>query len=554
MAAFSTADHTVDPPAVTIPRDYNAAHDLIERNLAAGRGAKLAYIDDRGSYTYSQLAERVNRAANALVSLGLGLETRIMLAHLDTIDYPAVFLGAIKAGVIPIAANTLLTTDDYRFMLEDSRARVLVVSETLLPTFEPILDSMPFLERVIVSGDIIPGDVISGNHVSGKPDPGKGPAGRLNLQTLMESAATEFEAAPTTCDDVCFWLYSSGSTGTPKGTVHIQSSLIQTAELYAKPVLGIREDDVVFSAAKLFFAYGLGNGLTFPLSVGATTVLMAERPTPAAVFQRLKQHQPTIFYGVPTLFGAMLASPDLPLPDDVSLRVSTSAGEALPADLGRRWTGHFGTEILDGIGSTEMLHIFMSNRPGDVHYGTTGKPVPGYKVRLVDDHGDEVAEGELGELHISGPSSASHYWNKRAKSIETFAGAWTRAGDKYSVDADGYYTYGGRSDDMLKVSGMYVSPFEVEAAMMTHTDVLEAAVVGDVDDAGLVKPRAFVVTKPGVSQSDQLADALKQHVKTKLAPFKYPRWIEFADELPKTATGKIQRFKLRKRSDRRAGL
>jgi benzoate-CoA ligase len=545
VPALSTADHSVDPPVVTVPRDYNAAHDLIERNLVAGRGAKIAYIDDHGSYTYSQLAERVNRAANALSSLGLGMETRIMLAHLDTIDFPAVFLGAIKAGVIPIAANTLLTTEDYRFMLADSRARALVLSEALLPTFEPILGSLPFLEYVIVSGGTgsIDNDAIDAAS-------GKGSVKRRHLQTLMASAATGFKPAATTCDDVCFWLYSSGSTGTPKGTVHIQSSLIQTAELYAKPVLGIREDDVVFSAAKLFFAYGLGNGLTFPLSAGATTVLMAERPTPAAVFERLKQHRPTIFYGVPTLFGAMLASPDLPLPEDVSLRVCTSAGEALPADLGRRWTEHFGNEILDGIGSTEMLHIFLSNRPGEVRYGTTGKPVPGYRVRLVDEHGKEVAAGELGELQISGPSSATQYWNKREKSLQTFVGEWTRAGDKYSVDADGYYTYGGRSDDMLKVSGMYVSPFEVEAALMTHPDVLEAAVVGDVDDQDLVKPRAFVVTKPGVAQSGQLADALKQHVKNMLAPYKYPRWIEFTDELPKTATGKIQRFKLRKHSEK----
>jgi benzoate-CoA ligase len=543
VPALSTAEHSVSPPVVSVPRAYNAAHDLIERNLAEGRGAKLAYIDDRGSYTYSQLDERVNRAANALLSLGLGMETRIMLAHLDTIDFPAVFLGAIKAGVIPVAANTLLTTEDYRFMLEDSRARVLVVSQALLPTFEPILGEMPFLEHVVISGEAAVGNIASG----------KGAVERSHLQTLTGNASADFEPAPTTCDDVCFWLYSSGSTGTPKGTVHLQSSLIQTAELYAKPVLGIRADDVVFSAAKLFFAYGLGNGLTFPLSVGATTVLMAERPTPAAVFKRLKEHQPTIFYGVPTLFGAMLASPDLPAADEVSLRVSTSAGEALPADLGRRWTEHFGTEILDGIGSTEMLHIFMSNRPGEVRYGTTGKPVPGYRVRLVDETGNEVARGELGELQISGPSSASHYWNDRAKSLETFVGNWTRAGDKYSVDADGYYTYGGRSDDMLKVSGMYVSPFEVEAAMMTHSDVLEAAVVGDVDDKGLVKPKAFVVTKPGVAQSDQLAEALKQHIKNKLAPFKYPRWIEFVDELPKTATGKIQRFKLRKRSEMAAG-
>jgi benzoate-CoA ligase len=323
--------------------------------------------------------------------------------------------------------------------------------------------------------------------------------------------------------------------------------MVQTAELYAKPILGIRESDVVFSAAKLFFAYGLGNALSFPLAVGATAVLMAERPTPAAVFKRLQEHRPTIFYGVPTLFSALLASPDLLRRQAVALRVCTSAGEALPAEIGRRWTEHFGVEILDGIGSTEMLHIFISNLPGEVRYGTTGKPVPGYQIRLMDEYGQEVGIGELGELQINGPSSAIQYWNNRAKSHATFVGPWTRAGDKYSVDKDGYYTYGGRSDDMLKVSGMYVSPFEVEAALLTHPDVLEAAVIGAPDEQQLIKPKAFVVTKPGVQHGGVLAEALKRHVKDRLAPYKYPRWVEFLPELPKTATGKIQRFKLRAR-------
>jgi benzoate-CoA ligase len=525
VPGLSQADQSVSPPRVTIPRDYNAAYDLIERNIVAGRADKLAYIDDQGRCTFGELAEKVNRAANALTALGLGMESRVMIAHLDTIDFPAAFLGAIKAGIVPVAANTLLTTADYKFMLEDSRVRALIVSEALLPVFLPLVGKLPALEHVIVSG--------------------KAPHGHSHLQALMASAGTAFAPAATTADDACFWLYSSGSTGTPKGTVHIHSSLIQTAELYAKPVLGIREDDIVFSAAKLFFAYGLGNALTFPLAVGATAVLMAERPTPAAVFKRLKEHKPTIFYGVPTLYGALLANPDLPRKEEIALRVCTSAGEALPADLGRRWTAHFGTEILDGIGSTEMLHIFLSNRPGDVRYGTTGKPVPGYEVRLVDEQGKDVATGEVGELQVSGPSSATHYWNNREKSLATFIGSWTRAGDKYTRDADGYYTYGGRSDDMLKVSGMYVSPFEVEAALMTHQDVLEVAVIGLADDQELVKPKAFVVTKAGVSATPALAEALKAHVKDRLAPFKYPRWVEFVSELPKTATGKIQRFKLR---------
>ncbi len=527
MPALSTADHRASPPRVEIPRNYNAAHDLIERNLQAGRADKTAFIDDAGSITYGELAKRVNRAANALVQLGIAQEQRVLMCMLDTVDWPTVFLGAIKAGIVPVAANTLLTTADYEYMLRDSRARALIVSSALLPALAPLLGKLPQLEHVIVAG----GD--AGAHRS--------------LAQLLEAASDRFEAADTTSDDACFWLYSSGSTGAPKGTVHVHSSLIVTAELYARPVLGLREDDVVFSAAKLFFAYGLGNGLTFPMSVGATAVLMAERPTPAAVFKRLRERKPTVFYGVPTLFAALLASPDLPAKTDLKMRVCTSAGEALPADIGRRWTEHFGVEILDGIGSTEMLHIFISNRPGKVRYGTTGQPVPGYEMRLLDDQGQPVAAGEVGELQVSGPTAAMLYWNNREKTRSTFQGPWTRSGDKYSVDADGYYVYAGRSDDMLKVSGIYVSPVEVESALITHPAVLEAAVIGKSDEEQLVKPIAFVVLKSGHAPTDALALELQQHVKTRLAPYKYPRWIEFIEELPKTATGKIQRFKLRAR-------
>ena len=529
MPSLSTADHRTSPPRIQMPRDYNAAHDLIERNLAAGRGGKVAYIDDSGSYTYGDLAERVNRCANALVGAGLRTEERVLLCHLDTIDFAAVFLGAIKAGIVPIAANTLLTSGDYDYMLRDSRARALVVSAPLLPAFAPILAKHSHLSHIIVSGEA--GAAASASH--------------LSLAALMAAASPAFVAAKTTCDDACFWLYSSGSTGAPKGTVHLHSSLILTAELYAKPILGIREDDVVFSAAKLFFAYGLGNALTFPLSVGATTVLMAERPTPAAVFARLIKHRPTIFYGVPTLFSALLAHAELPERGDIALRCCTSAGEALPAEIGRRWTERFGVEILDGIGSTEMLHIFLSNRPGAVRYGTTGLPVPGYELRLIGDDGQPVAAGEVGELQIKGPTAAMAYWNNRDKTRDTFQGSWTRSGDKYSVDADGYYVYSGRTDDMLKVGGIYVSPVEVESALITHPAVLEAAVIGRADDEKLTKPMAYIVLKPGQQRTDGLADELRQHVKERLAPYKYPRWIEFIDELPKTATGKIQRFKLR---------
>ena len=498
-----------------LPRDYNAAVDLVGRN--AGRGGKIAYIDDTGSCTYAELAERVERAANALRALELRREERIGIAMLDSADWVALFLGAIKAGIVPVAMNTLLTPQDYEYPLRDSRAQALFVSEPLLKNFESL--RCPELRHVIAHS---------------------------RLKQLLSEAGGKAQAAPTTRDDMCFWLYSSGSTGAPKGTLHLHSHLMATAELYAKPVLGIRESDVVFSAAKLFFAYGLGNALTFPLAVGATTVLMAERPTPDAVFKRLVEKQPTIFYGVPTLYAALLASPSFPEKSKLKLRVCISAGEALPEGLGKRWTERTGVEVLDGIGSTEMLHIFLSNRPGDVRYGTTGKPVPGYDLRLVDDQGNVITKpGELGELQISGPTAAIMYWNQRSRTKNTFQGPWTRSGDKYSFDSQGYYTYGGRSDDMLKVSGIYVSPVEVEAALITHEAVLEAAVVGVEDEQKLVKPKAFVVLKPGNSGDEKLKAALQQHVKDKLAPYKYPRWIEFMSELPKTATGKIQRFKLR---------
>jgi len=503
-----------------IPRGYNAAVDLVGRNLAAGRGGKTAFIDDQGSCTYAELAERVDRAATALLSMGIHREERIGIAMLDSCDWPALFLGAIKAGIVPVAMNTLLTPADYEYQLKDSRARALFVSEPLLKSFEPIRGKCPELKHVVT-------------------DIGK----------FLASGSPKAEAAPTTSDDMCFWLYSSGSTGAPKGTVHLHSHLIATAELYARPVLGIRESDVVFSAAKLFFAYGLGNALTFPLAVGATAILMAERPTPEAVFKRLTEKKPTIFYGVPTLYAALLASKEFPARKDLNLRICVSAGEALPADIGKRWTDRTGVEILDGIGSTEMLHIFLSNRPGEVRYGTTGKPVPGYQVRLVDDHGNVIAKpGELGELQINGPTAAIMYWNQRSRTKSTFQGPWTRSGDKYTVDEQGYYTYGGRSDDMLKVSGIYVSPVEVEAALITHEAVLEAAIVGMEDESRLVKPKAFVVLKSGYTGDEKLKSALQQHVKDRLAPYKYPRWIEFRTDLPKTATGKIQRFKLRSAS------
>jgi benzoate-CoA ligase len=533
MPDLSTADHDTDPPRISIPRSYNAAHDLIERNLAAGRGDQIAFIDDAGSITYSQLALRVNRFASGLRSIGVEREDRILVCLLDTIDWPTVFLGAIKAGVVPVCVNTLLSRNDYEYMLRDSRAKALFVSRALFPTFDRLHQIVPTLARIVISEAPL--------------------ADGGDIGAILDAGKEKFDTVDTVADEPCFWLYSSGSTGAPKGTVHCHSSLIETAELYGRPLLGLGPRDRTFSAAKLFFAYGLGNGLTFPMSVGATSVLMSGRPTPDAVFDRLTGAQPaaadgkrpTVFFGVPTLYASMLASAAFPERDAQALRVAVSAGEALPAQVGKRFTERTGVEILDGIGSTEMLHIFLSNRPGDVHYGTTGRAVPGYTLRLVDEQGRDVADGEVGDLLIQGPTAAIGYWNQRARSRATFQGEWTRSGDKYLRSADGYYTYAGRSDDMLKVSGQYVSPFEVESAVASHPAVLEAAVIGLADDDELIKPKAFVVLKPGFTANDALAQELKLHVKEALAPFKYPRWIDFVDELPKTATGKIQRFRLR---------
>jgi len=525
MPELSSADHTRSPPIIDMPRIYNAAYDLIERNLVAGRAEKIAFIDDHAQCSYGELAGRVNLFANALRSSGVEPEQRILLCLHDSIDLPVAFLGAIQAGVVPVPVNTLLTSADYEYMLADSQARLAIVSAPLVSLFLPLVDKSPALRRIIVSGGEVDNTVA--------------------MSKFLASASARTEVATTTSDDICFWLYSSGSTGRPKGTVHLHSSLMHTANLYALPILGIKQSDIVFSAAKLFFAYGLGNALTFPLSVGATSLLMAERATPAAVFRRLTSQRATIFCGVPTLYAAMLASPEFPDSTQLSLRRCTSAGEPLPEDIGRRWVKKLGIDILDGIGSTEMLHIFLSNSPDDVRYGTTGRPVPGYSLRLVDDLGQDVARGEHGELHISGPSSAAMYWNNREKTRSTFLGAWTRSGDKFYQTPDGYYVYAGRTDDMLKVSGIYVSPAEVEAALITHQAVLEVAVVGRRDRDELIKPVAYVVLRSGIACSEELSGALKLHVKSLLAPYKYPRWVEFVPELPKTATGKIQRFKLR---------
>ena len=504
----------------TVSPFYNAADDLIERNLNTGRGEKIAFIDANGQYTFNQVAEKASQFSNAIEKLGLKKESRLILVMLDSIEFVSCFLGAIKAGIIPVPLNTRLTPRDYSYIISDTNAVGIVVSDSLIKT---VLEEAETPEIVLVDGT-------SSEH-------------QMLLPLISRSPST-FVSANTKPDDICFWLYTSGTTGLPKGVVHLHSHLLPTADLYAIPYLNISSEDVVFSAAKLFFAYGLGNALTFPMAVGATSILLPGPPDPKSVVTIFTKFQPTLFFGVPTLF-AMLLADKLPEQNKHSIRLSVSAGEPLPADLLHRWKAKVGTEILDGIGTTEMLHIFVSNQINDIQPGTTGRAVPGYKVRLINEIGELCSTGEIGILEVSGPTSALMYWGQREKTKATFLGEWTRTGDNYTMGDDGVMTYSGRNDDMLKVGGIYVSPFEVEGALIKHESVLEAAVIGYPDQDELIKPKAFIVLVDGSVPSEELAQELKDFVRSDLAAYKYPRWIEFSGTLPKTATGKIQRFKLR---------
>jgi 4-hydroxybenzoate-CoA ligase len=510
-----------------VEREYNAAVDFIDRNVAKGRGNKAVFVDPSREISYAELAHAVGRVGAVLTQLGVERENRIVLILHDTIDFPILFWGAIRAGIIPVLLNTLLTSDQYRYLLEDSRAKVTFVSPSILPTVLSAAEGVASLKHIVVVGE--------------------GPDHLARFDVLLAAQREPMAAAKTCSDEVAYWLYSSGTTGMPKGVMHVHSSPKLISDLAGQGRIGFREDDVVFSAAKLFFAYGIGTSIC-TLGAGATSVLFPDWPTPEAVFKILHRHQPTLMFGVPTLYAAILAKPECtPEAGSQRLRLCFSAGEPLPSHLGQGWKQRYGLDICNGVGSTEMGHLFLTNLPEAVDYENSGVPIAGYAMRLVNDSGDNVPDGEIGELLVQGPTSAAGYWNQRERTRRIFEGEWTRTGDKYVRRPNGAYNYCGRTDDMFKVSGIWVSPFEVEAALVSHPDVLEAAVVPAKDDKGLVKPKAYVVLKNGAGEGAgrALYDGLKAHVKQTVGPWKYPRWIEFVDALPKTATGKIQRFKLR---------
>ena len=514
----------------------NAVGHFLDRHEREGRGAGIAFHDPWRSLSYAELAEASRRFAGALRSAGVARERRIALLLPDTVDFPIAFWGALRAGVVPVPINTLLTHEMVGYILADSRADAVVIAAPLAAPLLPMLRSLAEVRKIVVA-------LPDGSAPAPLDD-----ARQVALAQFLAGGDPATPTAVTPADEAAFWLYSSGSTGAPKGVRHVHGSLRATADTYGAQVLGIGEDDLMFSAAKAFHAYGLGNSLTFPMSVGAGAVLLPDRPTPDAVLDVMQRHRPTLFGGVPTLYAAMLANPRIgPGAGSDRLRRCISAGEALPAEIGRRWRAMVGVDILDGIGSTEMLHIFVSNRPDDIRYGTSGRPVPGYEALVLDEHGGRVPNGEVGELVVRGPSAAEGYWNQRDKTRRTFRGEWTHTGDTYIRDAEGYFRFCGRTDEMLKVSGVWVSPFEVEEALVAHPAVLESAVVGAEDSDGLTKPKAFVVLQDAARLQDAEAvkELLRAHVKERIGVWKYPRWIEFVDGLPKTATGKIQRFRLR---------
>ncbi len=522
-------EHTVTVGTATSPAKlefapvFNVAVPFIDRHLEEGRSHKIAIRSAAGEVSYGSLAEQVNRCGNGFKRLEIGPGERVLLMIKDCPEFFYAFWGGIKAGVVPVPVNTLLRARDYRFMIEDSQCAAVVYSREFAAEVEPALEAADHRPRHALP-------------VTG--------AGRT-LQSVIANAPAQLAAAATSPSDDCFWLYSSGSTGAPKGAVHRHRHMVVSSQYYGVETLGLTRDDTCFSAAKLFFAYGLGNAMTFPLWVGATSVLLSGKPDPQTTFETIERFRPTVYFGVPTLYAAQLRELEHANADLSSLRGCVSAGEALPPDILRRWKKRTGLAILDGIGSTEALHIFISNTPDDLAPGTSGRGVPGYQLRIVDDDGRNVVAGEPGRLLVKGDSCATHYWNNADKTAATMIDGWLHTGDTYRQDAGGHFVYCGRNDDMLKVGGIWCSPFEIEAKLVEHPRVLEAAVVGRADDNGLIKPQAVIVLTDPEKEPDGLAEELLLHCKQGLAPYKYPRWFRFVTELPKTATEKIQRFKLR---------
>jgi benzoate-CoA ligase family protein len=504
-----------------LPDTYNAATTFVDENIAAGRGKRTAIYYQDQTFTYQEVFEKVNRTGNALKELGIGIEDRVLLILPDSPEFAFSFFGAIKIGAVPIPTNPWMFATNYAYLIDDSRARAVIVHESVLPEIDKI-DSR-FLKHVIVVGQ-----------ATGKA---------LSYDTLIAKASDNLEAELTNRDDICFWGYTSGSTGSPKGAVHLQHDMITITDLFVRPVLNMREDDICFSASKLFFAYGLGNSLYFPFRFGASTVLWPDKPDPEKILQVIGKYHPTFFFSVPTLYARLLRIEKKY--DLSSLRICLSSGEPLPPALFHQWKDRFGVELLDVVGSTEATHDFLANRPGRAKAGSSGEVTPAFEAKIVDDEGREVSIGEVGNLMVKGDANSPYYWNKHEQTKKTMQGEWLKTGDTYYRDAEGYFWYCGRSDDMLKVGGLWVSPIEIENALMEHPSVLEAAVIGDHDADGLLKPKAYVLLKNEFKPTDALKTELQSHVKSTLAPYKYPRWVEFVDDLPKTVTGKIQRFRLR---------